>query len=677
MTSASMITTDSNIQPAPLISREGWISIGVLGGLFVFLHGNFLLRTWRIAMSDNNWSHSLIVPLIAGYYIYQNRQRLMDVPRRVNWIGLVFVFIGLLGYAFWIYPGRNDMFQGYSMILGLLGVVLFLLGWPMMKVLWFPIAYLAFGVKVSQRLWDEVAVQLQWVAAHSATAVLKFFTIFMNFDVSNHGSTIDITQYPKVLVNGIPMMQPVTNGLNVAEACAGLRMLMAFLALGVALAFLWERANWQRLIMALMAVPIAVAINVGRVTVLGLLSLYNPELTKGDFHIFIGMVMLIPAAGLFLLLGWVLDRLVITEHGRKSQSSAPPISRTPQCVASAFDKVASAKGVAAGVVITLLIGLGYALIWATARPDLFSQHLTPAMVYAMLGVCAVVLLVVLFYLPRLMPVATGSHQSGRWRGAAMGLIAGVLVTATIGQSAVITVTKTILHKQAVPLHDPLFYMHNKLGTWELQTEAPRLSAEVQSELGTDKYFTRACKDTSWPAGTAGQFITVHVAYYTGTADTVPHVAERCLVAGGATALDKSTITLSIDNPDFFTEDGQITVYSQTTLSKVHLPDTQIPATSFVFTHRENPNHKSNVVYFFAANGKFLPNPDSVRFQGFDPRDKYAYYCKIEMRVHGVGDSEIATERAESLLSVLLPEIMACLPDWKDVTEGRWPAPPSE
>ena len=75
---------------------------------------------------------------------------------------------------------------------------------------------------------------------------------------------------------------------------------------------------------------------------------------------------------------------------------------------------------------------------------------------------------------------------------------------------------------------------------------------------------------------------------------------------------------------------------------------------------------------FAANGKFLPGPDHVRAQGFDPRDKYAYYCKIEVQVPGASDPELVRQRAGDFLSAMLPEIMACLPDWTDVTEGRWP-----
>jgi hypothetical protein len=62
----------------------------------------------------------------------------------------------------------------------------------------------------------------------------------------------------------------------------------------------------------------------------------------------------------------------------------------------------------------------------------------------------------------------------------------------------------------------------------------------------------------------------------------------------------------------------------------------------------------------------------VRFQGFSLTDEYSYYCKIEVGINLVGDKELARQRASDFLSDFLPQVMACLPDWVDVTEGRWP-----
>ena len=78
---------------------------------------------------------------------------------------------------------------------------------------------------------------------------------------------------------------------------------------------------------------------------------------------------------------------------------------------------------------------------------------------------------------------------------------------------------------------------------------------------------------------------------------------------------------------------------------------------------------SNVVYFFVANGKFVATPEWVRAEAFDPTDRYSYYCKVEVRLHGVADPDAATERTAEFLSVMMPEILACLPDWRHLPPG--------
>jgi exosortase/archaeosortase family protein len=60
----------------------------------------------------------------------------------------------------------------------------------------------------------------------------------------------------------------------------------------------------------LLTVPIAIAVNIGRVTLLGIIHLINPEYATGDFHIFMGMVMLGPALILFMLVGWILGYFI-------------------------------------------------------------------------------------------------------------------------------------------------------------------------------------------------------------------------------------------------------------------------------------------------------------------------------------------------------------------------------
>ncbi len=89
---------------------------------------------------------------------------------------------------------------------------------------------------------------------------------------------------------------------------------MTFISVGAAVAFLSNRPLWQRIIITLSAIPIAIFCNVMRVAGQGVLDHYwSEQISEGFAHQFVGLVMLMPAFFLILLVGWVLDQLFVEE----------------------------------------------------------------------------------------------------------------------------------------------------------------------------------------------------------------------------------------------------------------------------------------------------------------------------------------------------------------------------
>jgi len=108
--------------------------------------------------------------------------------------------------------------------------------------------------------------------------------------------------------------------LNVAEACAGMRSLMTFITVGGAFAFLSARPLWQKGVITLSAIPIAIFCNVMRVAGQGILDYYKGyEWSQGFAHQFAGVVMLIPAFFLILAVAWVLDNVFLEEVDDKEK----------------------------------------------------------------------------------------------------------------------------------------------------------------------------------------------------------------------------------------------------------------------------------------------------------------------------------------------------------------------
>lgn len=681
MTSTPMTNPAGVARPQPLITPFGWAWIGVGLAFFAWMHWNFLYQTY-LWSKDPDWSHVLIIPAISIYYLYQHKTRFQAAPKRLCWWALPLIFVGLYSYVFWIFPGRNDMFRGYSMVLTIFATALFLFGPSAMRVLWFPIAYLVLAVKISDAIWSRVAEKLQDIAAAGATTMLQLCAEFMDFTVANQGNTITLG----FMKNGVW----IEEGMNVAEACAGLRMLMAFIALGVALAFLFDRSWWQRLIMISLAVPIAVAVNIVRVTALGIIYTIDKEYAQGDFHLFVGMLMLIPAAGLFLLVGWVLDKIIIRDpdaeakaHAELSAAAAreAAVPREPGTITAGL----VAKGVALGAVLALLTGLVYAMLFNgfSARPVPALEWLSPTASLIGVFVGLVVLMAFGVFAMRTAPGRSGAAALCF----ATAMICGLFGVAATGKQSILAWQEIVLHKEAVELRHKLTDLPLDKGSYSFVSDQ-QLPPEIVDELGTEDYLSRWYENLDIPEGQPGRLVRLHIAYYTGINDTVPHVPDRCFVAGGVQHKGLTTEIIAIDPSIATPRDGQ-PGYQATALlplpgepefapgTVTTLPQREIDTVRFTYGSGDSADRDQHVIYFFAANGKFLASPNAVRVQGFDIRDAHSYYCKIEVQILGENDPEKVVEHTTQLLNTFLPDIMACLPDWDDVKEGRWPIDPKQ
>jgi exosortase len=284
------------------LSVEGAIVAGTLALAFV---GLFYRWFWTQHLSSSSqiedWGHAYLIPVISGYLILQHKEALARVPTRIFWPGLAPFLLGIMCYFFFMasrFTGGH-MIQGWALLTSLFGLVLLMLGPGAMRYLFLPIAFLIFGITISEMIMIRLTFPLQLIAAQGAYVVLSVIGAVAGFSADVHGTQLDVITSSGAAVP-----------LNIAAACAGMRTVVAFFALGAATALLACRFWWQRIALLLLAVPVAIIINMGRVATLGLLSLGNANLAQGQAHMFIGTILLIPGLLLFLGLVWLLNRLV-------------------------------------------------------------------------------------------------------------------------------------------------------------------------------------------------------------------------------------------------------------------------------------------------------------------------------------------------------------------------------
>ncbi len=272
--------------------------VGLFFRWFMFQHKH----SWG---SPQDWGHAYLIPLIAGYLVYQRREQLARVSPAAFWPGLAPFLLGIMSYFYAVVQVRNHMVQGFSMLLCLFGLLLLLLGPRAMRYLFLPIAFLAFGITVSEAIMIQLTFKLQLLASQGSWVMLSLIgSPFDWYSVDLQGNTLTMLYKGEA----IPM--------NVAEACSGMRMVVAFFALAVSVAVLACKDWWQRILLLLLAGPVAVFMNMVRVTVLGLASLGDADLAAGEAHTLIGTILLVPSLLLFLAIVWALNKVVQPEGAR-------------------------------------------------------------------------------------------------------------------------------------------------------------------------------------------------------------------------------------------------------------------------------------------------------------------------------------------------------------------------
>lgn len=288
------------------------VGIVALTGVLIASYWNTLSRTIEYWDSPQ-YSHGWLIPVFAAVLIWLRYQPFKEVSSFERWAGVCLLLAGLgmrllATYVALVIP---DM---VSFIPCVLGVVLMFGGFHTLRWAGPAICFLFFMYPVPDQVENMLLDPLQNVATTSSTFALQT----MGFAAIQEGNTI-------IMPNGML--------LGVIDQCSGLRMLTIFVALCVAVVMVLGRPWWENLIILASAVPIALTVNIARITVTGMLYvLTTKELADKVFHDAAGWVMMPMALGILYVELQILSHLFIEEPPADLPSvdvpSSEPVSST-------------------------------------------------------------------------------------------------------------------------------------------------------------------------------------------------------------------------------------------------------------------------------------------------------------------------------------------------------------
>jgi len=310
------MTPESEIEQWRQLSIHSYIRVAIISTLFIYLFNKEIGDIVNLWLNNPSWSHGIIIPLFSLYFLNQSKKEVLNCPARPNYLGLILLVLVILFYIINIIsPSGFGYFRQISIIGALAAVVLFLGGWRFLKTTWLPVVFLLFAIPLPEGYLRLATIPMRHWAATISTAMLN---LVPKLEATVNGVVINIVYHGK----------PVEPALDVAEACSGMRLLMAFFALGVAMAYLHYRPVWQRLVLLASTIPIAILCNIVRVTITGFIHvLIGPEYSTGIYHDLLGMAMLPLAFGLYGILAWFMSNLIVDVEEEKSSSKDVIISR--------------------------------------------------------------------------------------------------------------------------------------------------------------------------------------------------------------------------------------------------------------------------------------------------------------------------------------------------------------
>ncbi|MHC4640633.1 MAG: exosortase [Planctomycetota bacterium] len=282
-----------NIVPESIKTRKAKILSCFAAGLvliaFLWSYWPGIVELWNIWQRSDEYSSGLLVPFLAVYILWSRRHDIAQCPIRPSIWGLP-AFAAAQAIRFF---GLYDMYssaENLSIVLSIAALVLLLFGFQLLRKVSTALLFLCLMLPWPTRIQAAVTLPLQYWSTRSAVFCLEV----IGYEVVRQGNVIQIGQA----------------SVAVAEACNGLRMITAFFVISGLVVLLVKRAWWEKLIVLVSSLPIALLCNTVRLALTAIaFTVLSGEQWEEIFHDFGGYAMMPLALAAIVAELWLLKNL--------------------------------------------------------------------------------------------------------------------------------------------------------------------------------------------------------------------------------------------------------------------------------------------------------------------------------------------------------------------------------
>jgi exosortase D (VPLPA-CTERM-specific) len=265
------------------------LAAGLTAALSVWLFWDGISYMWGYWMGAPEYSHAILIPPIAAFLIWQQKDRLELIPFDGSWWGVALVLLGggllVLGQLATVYT-----LVQFAYFLTLAGLTLSFTGARAYRLLAIPLLILMFMIPLPQFVLNRLSLDLQLLSSQLGV----WFMRLAGISVYVEGNVIDLGGYK----------------LQVADACSGLRYLFPLMTLSFLMAYFYKGAAWKRVVVFLSSIPITLLMNSLRVGAIGVMvEHWGIGMAEGFLHDFQGWAVFMMCAGMLLGETAILNRI--------------------------------------------------------------------------------------------------------------------------------------------------------------------------------------------------------------------------------------------------------------------------------------------------------------------------------------------------------------------------------
>jgi len=265
-----------------------WLALAAVLGLVVTLYAAVVVDLASEWWTESSASYGMLIPPTALYIAYLRRQTTLAFPPQRDLRGLWLVSLACVVFLLGKLSAEFFLTR-ISLVVLLAGLTWTFWGFARCRTLAFPFILLGTMVPLPAIVYNTAAAPLQLFASTVATDLAQMLGVSIYRD----GNVIQLA----------------STSLGVEEACSGLHSLSALVVASLLLGFLEGAAVLGRLLLFALSVPLAIAVNVLRVTGTALLADHKPEWAMGFYHSFSGWLVFVLGFGTLWLIGKLLFRI--------------------------------------------------------------------------------------------------------------------------------------------------------------------------------------------------------------------------------------------------------------------------------------------------------------------------------------------------------------------------------